>query len=97
MIKPKADFLHREKFKGRMQNPASFFVSRIVKSSKTCPHQMSAPQFSRKIQNAFNGLKTPIHKKNVSRKVKHLFPQNEETAKKAKKRQNQKTHIFRVK
>ena len=46
---------------------------------------MSAPQFSRKIQNAFNGSKTPIRKKNVSRKVKHLFPQNEETAKIATK------------
>lgn len=73
VIKPKADFLHREKFNGRMQNPASFFVSRIVKNSKTCPHQMSAPQFSIKIQNAFNGQKTPIHKKKCLTKSETSF------------------------
>ena len=63
-------------------------------ASKTCPHQMSAPQFSRKIQNAFNGSKTPIHiNKNFSQVVRNFRAQrtNREIREKTAKSKN--THL----
>ena len=87
----KNDFRHPQKFKAGSKILPLFLSHEMRQASKTCPHQMSAPQFSRKIQNAFNGSKTPIHiNKNFSQVVRNFRYQrtNREICEKTAKSKN---------